>query len=215
MHVVYLHGFASSPLSSKAAFFRERLAERGVGMQCPDFNEPDVSSLTISRMLGQVEERLAALPPGEVVLIGSSLGGFVAVEAAARGVSRARHPIGRVVLLAPAVELEWEKWSELGPQGISEWRRNGAIDVFHYTYGEPRRLQFDIYEDASRYHASSRRLTQPLLIFQGRQDESVSPAGVEAFARAQPSAILHMLEDGHQLKESLEFIWEETARFLS
>ena len=214
MHVFYLHGFASSPQSSKAVFFSERLAECGLRMQCPDFNEPDFSTLTISRMLGQIEKRIAGLPPGEVVLIGSSLGGFVAVEAAARGVSRARHPIGRVVLLAPAVELEWEKWGEIGLPGISEWRRNGEIDVFHYAYGEPRRLQFGMYEDASRYRAADRRLEQRLLIFQGLHDESLSPAVVERFARTQPSAILHLLEDGHQLKESLEFIWEETAKFL-
>ena len=55
---------------------------------------------------------------------------------------------------------------------------------------------------------------QPLLIFQGRQDESVSPAVVEAFARAQPRATLFMLEDGHQLKNSLDFIWRETSRAL-
>ena len=53
-----------------------------------------------------------------------------------------------------------------------------------------------------------------MLIFQGRQDESVSPAVVERFAAAQPHATLHMLEDGHQLKNSLEFIWEKTAAAL-
>lgn len=214
MHVFYLHGFASSPQSSKATFFSERLAERGIRLHCPDFNQPDFSTLTISRMLQQLEKRIAALPPGDVALIGSSLGGFVAVEAAAREVSKARHPISRVVLLAPAVELEWEKWSELGPQGVPAWRRNGEVEVFHYAYDEPRRLQFGLHEDASRYHAAAKRLEQPLLIFQGRLDESVTPAVVERFARAQSSAILHMLEDGHQLKNSLEFIWEETAKFL-
>ena len=214
MHVFYLHGFASSPQSAKAAFFSERLAERGVRMQCPDFNQPDFSTLTISRMLQQLEKRIAALARGDVVLIGSSLGGFVAVEAAAREVGRARHPISHVVLLAPAVELEWNKWTEVGPQGIPAWRRSGEIEVFHYAYDEPRRLKFGLYEDAGAYHAADRRLEQPLLIFQGRQDESVSPAVVEKFAGAQPSAILHMLEDGHQLKNSLAFIWQETARFL-
>jgi pimeloyl-ACP methyl ester carboxylesterase len=215
MHVFYLHGFASSPQSAKAAFFSERLAERGVRMHCPDFNQPDFSTLTISRMLGQVETRIAALPPDEVVLIGSSLGGFVAVEVAARAVSQARHPIGRVVLLAPAVELEWDKWTAIGPAGMADWRRNGEIEVFHYAFDELRRLRFGFCEDAGMYHPADRRLAQRLLIFQGRHDESVSPAVVEKFARAQPFAILHMLEDGHQLKNSLELIWQETARFLS
>ncbi len=214
MHVVYLHGFASSPQSSKATFFAGRLAERGIRMECPDLNDPDFSTLTVSRMLRQLETRLAALPPDEVVLIGSSLGGFVAVEAAARQVDAARRPITRLVLLAPAVELEWEKWSEVASAGIDRWRAAGEIDVFHYGFEENRPLTFAFYEDAARYRPSAHRLPQPMVIFQGRDDESVSPASVERFAAAQPRATLYMLDDGHQLKRSLPFIWEKTAAAL-
>ncbi len=53
-----------------------------------------------------------------------------------------------------------------------------------------------------------------MLIFQGRQDESVSPAVVERFAAVQPRATLYMLDDGHQLKDSLQFIWEKAAAAL-
>ena len=84
MHVVYLHGFASSPRSSKALFLGERLAACGITLHCPDFNEPDFSTLTVSRMVGQVESLIDRLAPGPVALIGSSLGAFVAVHAAER-----------------------------------------------------------------------------------------------------------------------------------
>jgi hypothetical protein len=207
MHVFYLHGFASSPQSTKAQFFGERLAARGVKLHCPDFNQPDFSTLTVSRMLEQTERCIEALPPGDVILIGSSLGGFVAVEAAAAGVNQARHPVTQLVLLAPAVELEWEQWPEIGPGGIESWRRNGSIEVFHYAYNAPQPLGFSFYEDAIRYSPASRRLEAPMLIFQGRRDESVQPATVERFAHAQPHATLHLLDDDHQLKGSLGFIW--------
>ena len=214
MHVFYLHGFASSPQSSKATFFAERLAERGVEMHCPDLNLPEFSTLTISRMLRQVEDAINELPPDDVVLIGSSLGGFVAVEAAARQPGGARRPITRLILLAPAVELEWERWTEIGPLGVEGWRQQGEIEVFHYAHDEPQMLRFAFYEDALQYNPMERRLGLPVLIFQGRQDESVSPPIVEAFARAQPHAVLHMLDDGHQLKNSLSFIWEKAWAFL-
>jgi len=214
MHVFYLHGFASSPRSSKAMFFAERLAARGVEMHCPDLNLPEFSTLTISRMLQQVERAIAVLPPDEVVLIGSSLGGLVAIEATARQVGGSNCPITKLVLLAPAVELEWERWTEIGPLGVEGWRREGQIEVFHYAHDQPRMLRFGFYEDAVRYHPGRRRLEQPLLVFQGRQDESVSPPIVQDFARAQPHATLHLLDDGHQLKNSLDFIWQETAAFL-
>jgi pimeloyl-ACP methyl ester carboxylesterase len=214
MVVLYLHGFASSPQSSKSVFLAERFAAAGVRFICPDLNEPAFSTLTVSRMLQQVEKRISSLPPGEVVLMGSSLGGFVAVEAAARQVGEARHPITRLILLAPAVELEWDRWSEVGPGGVERWRHTGAVEVYHYAQDRPVRLEFGFYEDAARYHPSARQLSLPMLIFQGRQDESVSPHIVERFAQRQSAATLHMLDDTHQLKNSLDFIWQETERFL-
>jgi pimeloyl-ACP methyl ester carboxylesterase len=212
--VVYLHGFASSPDSSKAAFFAERFAGHGVTFLCPDLNQPAFAALTVTRMLQQLDAQICALPQADVVLIGSSLGGFVAVEAAARQVRNPTHPISRLILLAPAVELEWDRWSEVRPGGIEGWRNAGHIEVFHYALDRPERLGFDFYEDAERYHPATRRLNLPLLIFQGRQDESVDPDLVERFARQQSQATLHMLDDTHQLRNSLDVIWRETARFL-
>ena len=41
-----------------------------------------------------------------------------------------------------------------------------------------------------------------------------APRIVERFSQQQPEATLQMLDDTHQLKNSLDFIWQETARFL-
>ena len=57
--VVYLHGFASSRYSTKAAYFADRLREHGVDLRCPDFNEPDFRTMTLTRMLEQVGCELA------------------------------------------------------------------------------------------------------------------------------------------------------------
>ncbi|MEQ1730111.1 MAG: YqiA/YcfP family alpha/beta fold hydrolase, partial [Vicinamibacterales bacterium] len=92
--VIYLHGFASSPDSTKARYFSERLGAHGVPLVTPDFNQPDFATLTMSRMLTQLSRHLDDAG-GRVSLIGSSLGGALAVLAAAR------HPeqIERLVLL--------------------------------------------------------------------------------------------------------------------
>ncbi len=39
MSLIYLHGFASGPMSKKAQFFRRRFEEIGVEMQIPDLSE--------------------------------------------------------------------------------------------------------------------------------------------------------------------------------
>jgi uncharacterized protein len=210
MRVFYLHGFASSAQSSKAAFFRARFAEHGIPVDVPDFNEPDFSTLTISRMLAQVHRGIAAAPDGPVVVIGSSLGGFVAVQSAVESPGR----IDRLVLLAPALDFSGNRVRDLGDRGLDEWRATNTLNVFHYGYGRLVPVHYELFADAQRYHPLDARVDLPIQVFQGRMDESVDPDMVERWAAARPNVELHMLEDDHQLHASLPFIWTETARFL-
>ena len=178
MHVLYLHGFASSAQSSKAAFFRSKLSAHGVELQTPDFNAPDFSTLTVTRMLGQVRDTIQTLAPGPVTLIGSSLGAFVAVHAALRDRGR----IDRLVLLAPALDFGGNRMRALGDRGIEEWRRTDRLDVFHHAYGRVMPVHFELYADAARYDAFNARIDVPIQIFQGRSDTAVDPATVERWA---------------------------------
>src|SRR5688500_13572132 len=190
----YLHGFASSALSSKAAYFRERLAARGVALQCPDFNQPEFSTLTITRMIGQVGAGLDA-GDGRGVLIGSSLGAFVAVQAAVKWPAR----IDRLVLLAPAVDLRPERLGDMGDRTLAEWKATRSLNVFHFGYGRIMPLGYGLYEDALNYDALNAVVDLPIQVFQGRRDQAVDPATVDRWAAARPNVELHLLDDDHQL----------------
>jgi pimeloyl-ACP methyl ester carboxylesterase len=219
MHLFYLHGFASSARSSKAAFFRERLAPLRLTLHTPDFNEPEFATLTVTRMLDQVDAAIAALPKGPVALIGSSLGAFVAWHVAARrgrehGSAVRAHPITALVLLAPALEFGANRMRELGPEGIARWKATNRLEVFHYAYGEPRPVEYALYEDAAQYDSTRVQVTIPTLVFQGQHDALVDPAMVARFAASRPSMTLQLLDDDHQLLGSLEHIWKDTAAFL-
>lgn len=213
MQFFYLHGFASSPASGKARFFREHLAEKGFGLDCPDFNVPDFPSLTVTRMLDQLDAAIDARPPGPVALIGSSLGGFVAVHAASRrkpAAGQAR-PVTRLVLLAPALDFGLD--DRLDPV-VREWRRDGRRQVFHYAYGRPMEIGFELYEDARGHDAASVSLDIPILIFQGKRDDVVRPQVAIAFANRRPNVTLRLLDDDHLLQAHLPDIWDETEKFL-
>jgi pimeloyl-ACP methyl ester carboxylesterase len=226
MQAFYLHGFASSARSTKATFFSGRLASAGVQLFTPDFNEPDFETITIARMVSQVT-RLVDDVAGPVVLIGSSLGAFVALQAAVHRISRIRS----LVLLAPALEFGQprgrgrggdtvaepavdRRLQQLGDRSIEEWRRTDCLQVFHYGFGRMMPVRYALYEDAARYDASTVQLPQPIQVFQGRNDTAVDPDVVRRWSEARPNVELHMLDDDHQLLASLDYIWEECRRFL-
>jgi pimeloyl-ACP methyl ester carboxylesterase len=210
LQVFYLHGFASSPRSTKAAYLAGRLEEHGVTLRSPDFNQPDFTGLTMTRMLDQLGHELESTPRGAVALIGSSLGGTLAILAAVRFGAR----IDRLVLLAPAVIFAKPGHHLLPAERVEEWRRAGTLAFFHYSESAERQLDFGFYEDSLQYSPFEAAFRQPTLIFQGFRDRSVDPDTVEQFARARPNITLSMLDDDHSLTASVPRIWSETAPFL-
>jgi uncharacterized protein len=203
--LVYLHGFASGPASTKAQFFKAQLADRGIELAIPDL-APDFTHLTISSMLAIVEP-LVAREPG--VLIGSSLGGYVAALTAARHPERVRG----LVLFAPAFDFAglWE--ASIGPAAVARWRERKILPVHHYGRGRKELLSVELLDDARRY-PDEPDPPGPALIFAGRHDQSVPLAAVERFARRRPERTLIVHESGHELTDVLEPMWERTATFL-
>jgi uncharacterized protein len=208
--VFYLHGFASSPKSTKGVYLAERLAEHDVRLQCPDFNLPDFATLTLSRMLGQLGAQLAALDGVPATLMGSSLGGTLAILAASRFAAQ----VDRLVLLAPAVMFAKPGHHLLPPDRLDEWRRRGSLPFFHYADNAERELNVSFYQDSLGYDAFGASIHQPTLIFQGMRDASVDCRTVEAFARTRPNVTLLLLDDDHQLIASLPQMWARIAPFL-
>jgi len=207
--VLFLHGFASSARSTKGAYFAQKFAALGMAFRCPDFNEPDFSALTMTRMLEQLDAELAS-ERGPATLIGSSLGGTLAILAAARFAGR----VDRLVLLAPAVMFGKSEDPVMSPERIEEWRLARTMRFFHHAYGEERSLHFRFYEDSLNYDAFNAPFAQPTIVFQGLRDVSVDYRTVEQFARVRPNVTLSLVDDDHQLTASLPRIWNDVAPFL-
>jgi pimeloyl-ACP methyl ester carboxylesterase len=209
-HVFYLHGFASSAQSKKAAYFGERLRAHGLVLHTPDFNEPSFETLTMTRMIEQTTAVINGLGPGPVALIGSSLGAVVAIHVAGRMAER----VDRLVLLAPALMFAKDGHAFLGPERVARWKTSGALDVFHFGHGGTRPLGYGFYEDSLQYDAFEVGLRQPVLIFQGLRDEAVDHRVVERYASTRPNVTLSLLDDDHQLMASLSRMWDDMAPFL-
>jgi hypothetical protein len=211
MRIYYLHGFASSTASTKAAFFAEKLRGHGIKLFAPDLNEPDFAKLTITRMVEQITSTIDALPLAKpVVLIGSSLGAFVAVHVARKRPDR----VVKLVLLAPALDFGGKRATPLGDRSLEEWKATGSTNVFHYGYRRVMPIDYQFYVDACEYDCTDVELPMPIQIFQGRKDTVVAPSAVEQWAKARPNVELNLVDDDHQLAGSLDYIWGEVERFL-
>jgi pimeloyl-ACP methyl ester carboxylesterase len=202
---LYLHGFASGPGSKKARFFHDRLAQHGIELQIPDLADGDFEHLTITGQLEVIECTAARRP---VILIGSSLGGYLAALYASH------HPeVERLVLMAPAFSFA-SRWAEaLGPERVDLWQRTGSMSVFHYNDGRTRQLGYQLAEDAANYPEFP-SFTQPALIFHGSRDSVVPSFLSEQVAKAHQNVRLEILDSDHELIDVLERMWQETAGFL-
>ncbi len=204
--ILYLHGFASSPASSKARFFAERLRGAGALIDIPDLAAGDFEHLTISGQL-RVIERAAAGDP--VALIGSSMGGYLAALYAAR------HPeVSRVVLLAPAFGFAG-RWAErMGAGAVDAWRKTGTVEVFHHGDNRNCPLSIALLDDGLKYEDYP-DFRQPALIFHGAQDDVVPARYSREFAATHPNARLEVLDSGHELLNVLEYMAPEVGEFLA
>jgi pimeloyl-ACP methyl ester carboxylesterase len=203
--LIYLHGFASSPASSKARELARRFADEGITLEVPDLARGDFERLTVTGQL-EVVEQLAGGQP--VQLIGSSLGGYVAALYAAR------HPeTDRVVLLAPAFQFakRWRQW--IGEEQLSRWASNRYLEFFHYGLGANQRLHYRFLEDAEAYEDFP-SMPQPCLILHGRLDEVVPWELSRKFVSYNPMSRLEILESDHQLLDVLDQVWERVRGFL-
>lgn len=207
MHIVYLHGFASSPQSSKAQFFQRKFQERGIAIDIPALDRGDFENMSISSMLELVDTMVAGR---SCIMMGSSLGGFLA------GLYAARNPklVERLVLLAPALEFS-KKWQErFSGHELEEWKRQGWKTFFHYAHKRQERLSYGFVEDAMRYEGEP-DFPQPAIILHGTQDDVVPVALSRDYAARHANVLLKEFHSGHELTDVTEDLWTEAARFLS
>lgn len=200
--VLYLHGFASGPSSSKARYFASRIP----GTTVLQLDGGYFEHLTISGQLEVVDHAAGGNP---VTLIGSSMGAWIA------GLYAARHPeVDRLVMLAPALGFN-RRWAErLGPAEMDRWKQEGAIHVFHYGDARIRKIGYQLMQDAARYEDFP-DVGQPTLILHGAHDDIVPAVYAEEFAANRPNVRLEIVDSGHDLLNVLETIGGAVAEFLA
>jgi hypothetical protein len=208
MNYLYLHGFASSPQSTKARYMQKKFAELGLDLDVPDLNLTDFSTVTLSEQLAYLN--LTYLSNEEpMVVIGSSLGGFLAIQLAAQNPL-----VEKIVLLAPAFGFSQRIAKALGAENVAKWQADGSREFYHYGLKRNVNLQFRFFVDAQNYSEENLTRSLPMLIFHGVHDDVVPAALSEEVAKKRSQVTLKLLDDDHALGNDLDSIWEDTKNFL-
>jgi pimeloyl-ACP methyl ester carboxylesterase len=173
-HVLYLHGFASSPGSAKILALKPLLAPAGVELETPDLNAPDFEHLDWNAIVERALEAARRRPPEAIV--GSSLGALVALELVRRGV---RSPL---VLIAPALGIG-ARWLVRQPPG-------DPVTVFNHAVGAEAKINRRFFEQMNEVEADREPPAVAVTVVMGRRDETVPFELVESRWREWEGGIL-------------------------
>lgn len=201
--LVLCHGMESTRAGTKQTAIAERFVPKGYTVLRFDFSyvgdsEGDYEDLTVS---GEVDDALGALDfmhqfggATDCTLVGSSLGGLVALLAA----TRAQHVVSRVATIAPVADPHIFT-KDLTPDAIAGWRSRGRRRV-GANFLRPTFLDDVLALDAPRAFS---HLNIPILVLHGDADTVVPPSHAELIARyaGGPVTIKHFPGVGHRFEE--------------
>lgn len=184
--VVWLGGFRSDMRATKAealaqwareagrAFIRFDYAGHGESAE-PDESGDDFARWTLSHWLEDALAVIGARCEQPPILVGSSMGGWIALLAARRLLGSALAPAG-LVLIAPAVDFSEElMWAQM-PEAIRQTILRDGVWMRASEYSpEPTPITRALIEDGRRHllFGGEIRTGCPVHILQGMQDPDV------------------------------------------
>ncbi|MFC0409443.1 alpha/beta fold hydrolase [Roseomonas elaeocarpi] len=211
--VVFLGGFRSDMTGSKAIFLRDHCAARGQAFLRLDYSGHGASGGrfedgTITRWTEDAAAVIAARAPGPLVLVGSSMGGWIALLLARRwGPERVRALVG--IAAAPDFTEELIP-AELTVADHEALARDG-VTYRPSEYGDPVPFTAALLRDGARNLVlrDRRRLGCPVHLLQGMADPDVPWRHALRIVEAldDPGVLLTLIKDGdHRLSRPSDLV---------
>ena len=212
--LLYLHGFASGPLSTKAQFFKKKSigkVEFDIYDYIPD--QDSFTNLKTSSILKKLHSYTEIKFSEGVILCGSSFGGLLSLWYAAS------HPknVIKLILIAPALRFSASSITKLLEITPNEWETTGFAHLMHYRYNQMVPLAYSFYTDILNNPPPDfyrMNISIPTTIIHDIKDEVVPISWSREYLESKTNVILHELEGDHQLLDQKEIIWSIITKFL-
>lgn len=222
---IFVHGFLSDSGGTKSMALAEharaqgrawlRFDQRGHGS-----SDGTVRALRLSRLRADLEAVVDAFAPRRVILVGSSMGGWLSVLAAQARPAQ----VAGLLLIAPAFNFIRHHFRALPAKEREAWARAG-VRRFDSRYGGPSyELEYGVVADAEDLDVlqGPLALACPVVVVHGEQDEAVPVSISEDFiARGvTPYCEFHRIPGGdHRLNSALpllqsavDTLWDRASR---
>lgn len=210
--LVWLCGYHSDMSGSKASIMDEFASENTLGSLKFDYSGHGQSDGTfehgtISKWLSEAQFMLDSLISGNVVLVGSSMGGWLALLLAINNPSK----VCGMVLSAPAPDftedLMWAGFDENQKREIMEtgfWLRPNDYDA-------PHKVTKELIEDGRNHLITNAQINidVPIRIIHGMEDKDVPfmrSVDLVQKVRGQDVKLVLMKNGGHRLSEPNELL---------
>ncbi|MGE4167477.1 MAG: alpha/beta hydrolase [Xanthobacteraceae bacterium] len=210
--LVWLQGFNSDMVSTKASALAAWAAQKGIGLVRFDYSghgqsEGRFEDGTIGRWAEEARTVFEALTTGPQIVIGSSMGGYLALLLLRR--LMVEHPaaaarIKALVLIAPAWDMtERLMWSRFPADTRREILENG-VWLRPSQYGDPYPITRRLIEDGRQHLMGAAHFNpgRPIVILHGRLDPDVPFAHSEALMQlidGQRARLIEVPDGEHRL----------------
>ncbi|BCP55933.1 alpha/beta hydrolase [Kaistia sp. 32K] len=208
--IVFLGGFMSDMRGSKAEALDEWAAAEGRALTRFDYSGHGVSGGdfadgTITRWLEEARAVLETETSGPQILVGSSMGGWIALLLALELATKAPGRVAGLVLLAPAVDMTRDLiLARMTPAERAEMETTGALKQPSAYSDQPYLITKKLIDDGEAHLLGHRpvALGAPVHIIQGVLDDEVPyQVAIDLVAQlAQDDVVLTLIKDaGHRL----------------
>lgn len=218
---IHVHGFRSSVNHTKVRFFLDHALQRGYSwcnfdLPCHGRSEGRFRAFRVSTALEALLEVIHRFRGASLMLLGSSMGGWLSMLAARKLAASQSAHIAGAVLIAPAFDFFAQSFQNEA-EVMREWRRDGVRRFTDYYDNRPYEMEYAVVEDSLRHSVLTRPSVYdfPVRIFHGDRDEIV-PIGLSQRFKALSAGsdiTVHTVEGGdHTLNRQLPLFAAEIDR---